>query len=184
MLSELLLVKDKKMGHKQPRLIPNKSKLIKILFCIFMIFASYIVLRSIVQSNRRELIRDDMYWRTVQMFKAEINTLYPPGIRHKSEYCLTASKFHETELDQINALFEFLNHERNINYFMCFSSLYFTAKVEEYNIYSVVSNSSDYITEAMRYKELSKDKCVETEFDCSKTRSKFSWGRNYFMKFE
>lgn len=183
MLSESLLAKDnskKKMGSKQPRLIPSRSKLIRIFSIIFVVFIFYSSLRTFVKNDERQLLRDDFYWKTLRMYKQKIQTLHPPGTRN--EYCLTSGNLHETELNQLNSLFEYFNHDKTINYFMCFSSLYFTAKSEEYNVYKVAMNGSHYETEAMKHKNQNKKKCIETEFDCTNMDSKST--SNNLMIFE
>jgi len=89
--------------------------------------------------------------------------------------CITETLLDQSDLADFESFINYINGHQAINYFLCFSSLFYTIKFDSYNAYSTVYNGSEFNRLNRFYKEKNKEKCIETEYDCDRLSSVFSW---------
>lgn len=117
---------------------------------IFLLFINYYLFLNYVVLNLHNdvLLRNDQ-WLSIQ--------------KHNRKNCTTKSAFNQSTLNKFKDIIEYFNKKHDLNYFMCFSSLYFTVKVEGYDVFnSKIENILD--NKNSIYNRRSEHKCVHQEF--------------------
>lgn len=130
----------------------NESKSIKYSIVITFIFLINYFLSSyvILLNYKNNLIKTDPFWNNLQLREAETK-------------CKQSSSYNQTNLDELKLFMDSLNKNKDLNYFLCFSSLYYTAKVEKYDVFRASLDQSSFDVRNSFYNFKNKDKCVLEE---------------------
>ena len=121
----------------------------------------YVISIRVLQNYRIDLFKPSLYWKELQGF----NNILPQTF-DKSQNCITTKNVNEKSLEQLRIIMEFFNSHKSFNYFLCFSSLYFTTKLENYDVFRARLNESKFNQLNDFYKIKNRNKCIETEFSC------------------
>lgn len=123
-------------------------------FIISLIFVNYYLFSSFIFfKDRNDFLHKNDYWLNMQ--------------KQNRKECATKYSLNQTSLNLLEEMMHFLNHKSDFNYFMCFSSLYYAVKVENYDVFNSDISQNIFYAKNYFYLQKSEQKCVKTEFGLS-----------------
>ncbi len=106
-------------------------------FCgILLVY--YLASLKIAHNYSDQLLKPSHYWSRIQILK-KLNTELPNSNDLK---CVNTAQLEQDNLNTLKEFMKFINKQIFFNYFLCFSSLFFTAKIEKYPIFRVKLNET------------------------------------------
>lgn len=114
------------------------------IFIVNYFLSSYVILLN----YKNNLIKSDAFWLS---------------LANRTTNCRNASQYNQARLEELKLFVDFLNQQKDLNYFMCFSSLYYAAKVQRYDVFRADLEHSSFSIKNRFYKIKSGDKCVLEE---------------------
>jgi len=152
----------------------NNRKKKRQLVCLLLaalLFAVYIFFSyDSVQNYRNQVFDSSTFW-TIKPAIATTN-------KSTDNQCISQSSIERadyTALEDFNAFIDVLNQQSALNYFMCFSTLFYTAKVHNYNPYRSVYNTTDFDRLNTFYRSRYRNMCVNIKYDLHKIKQVFNW---------
>ena len=143
----------------------KKMQLVSLVLAALLLGIYILFSRDSVQNYRNQIFKSNTFWK---------DSIKMP---FSDNQCLSQSTIEREDYRALEDFYEFIDvlnqrGERAINYFMCFSTLFYTAKVQSYNPYRSVYNTSDFNRLNKFYKQRNREKCVNAEYDLSKINQK------------
>ena len=119
----------------------------------FLLVASYYLFSSYVAFNlQKDLLLKNDYWDVLS--------------KREKDNCLSNTAFEQKTLITFKELIDYFNKKRDFNYFMCFSSLYYSIKIANYEVFSDIVDQNSFSYKNSRNFVRNQQKCVHQEF-CS-----------------
>lgn len=118
---------------------------------LFLLVANYYLFSNYVVFNlQKDLLLKNDYWLVLAQ-------------REKGN-CLSESAFDQKTLITFKEMIDYFNNKHDFNYFMCFSSLYYSIKIANYEFFSdFIDQKSFSYQNSSNYKR-NQQKCVHQEF--------------------
>ena len=144
---------DENFSEYEPRVKSSgKSSCCLIFLLILLGILSYFMLSaSFMQSYKQDLFKTNDFWQRMQIRKLEL----------RNKNCKKSSRIQTSNLLDLTQFMRFFNNQTQINYFLCFSSLYFTVKIEKYDVYRVKANETQFDLIENFYRYRSNNRCIE-----------------------
>lgn len=138
--------------EKQAKRDKEYKSLRNILLILILVLLNYYLLSNVIIINfRNSYFKTNGYWKDIE------NST-------ESKNCQQSSSFNKSTLMQLNSFISYLNQKEDFNYFMCFSSLYYTVKVQGYDIFKSHLQQESFQNKNLFYNLKNKNKCVQKEY--------------------
>jgi hypothetical protein len=139
---------------------PYSKRLWRMYAIMLMVSAFLYILSSkiMIKTYRQSLLKSNEFWQhlnKVKKMETKSNVT--------ANYCSKSSDLNVNNLLQFGKFIQFLNEQKSFNYFLCYSSLYFTAKVENYDVYRMKADDQSFNLVSSFYNLKNKNKCVLRE---------------------
>lgn len=148
--------------YEKLRSYPNQVRLAprKLFFFVLAILITFLIYiqfeKRAVKSYREELFRTEVF----------------PG-NNKKGGCISPRVLDSTTQESVEHVFDYFNKQKGINYNLCFSSLYFTIKSNQYDSFHT-GHGFGYDELNEQCKSRNSLKCAETDGECDMIEIK-SW---------
>ncbi len=149
----------------------KKRQLVCLLLAALLLAVYILFSYDSVQNYRNQVFDSSTFW--TDSIKSTIAT----ANKSTDNQCISQSSIEQTDytaLEDFNAFIDVLNQQSALNYFMCFSTLFYATKVHNYNPYRSVYNTSDFDRLNTFYKSKYRNMCVNVKYDLHKITQVFN----------
>ncbi len=159
----------------------KKKQLVCVILAVFMIcYLFYIILylQDFLQIYQNQILKSKTFWNQLLNSNIFLSSNLHNNLYLSDNQCISHSKIQRKEYNAIKDLYEFfdfLNEAHRLNYFMCFSTMFYAVRIQNYNSYRSVYNTSDFNRLNEFYKHKNKDKCVDVNYDLNKMKHILNW---------